>query len=378
MLEDMNDAKTNAPEAEVNKEENRDTISKLLHDRDRGNRNRPDYDPSQKKGNLDRTPERARGETPALENPSHPRSTPAKLAPAKAGGEEGKADPSSREGNPKDSDGIKDGDQSSAPPSTRETSSAGASLSELEALRVKLEKTEKVLAENQRYGRTNAQKVKNAQKVVQKFADEGLLTDEEARELFGVLQADGREPPLSGGEREDADMPHSAAHHSPASLFAPIFKVANQELENIRKYTDDDRLQDKVNAFDYFLSVGSKEEVGHVLAELTGLLDDPVKLAKKMLSIGQTVFEESYKHIQEAGGFKNYLSKKDEALEKLQKKIDKLEEKLLQYEDFDQPRYRIDEMGDGDDRKPAVDTISNLFEARDGRSAGRPLSRFGG
>jgi hypothetical protein len=355
MPEDMNDAKANTPEAEVNKEENKDTISKLLHDRDRGNRDRPNYDHSQKQGTLDRTPERARGETPALGNPSHLSLAPAKLAPAKAGGEEEKADPSVTKNNIKDSDDSKS--------DTHQLSQT--SPFELEALRVKLEKTEKVLAENQRYGRTNAQKVRNAQKVVQKFADEGLLTEEEAKELFGTLQADGREPPLSGDEPEDNSVSRSAAYPPQASLFAPIFKVANQELENIRKYTDDSLLQDKVEAFDYFLSVGSKEEVGQVLEELTGFLDDPVKLAKKMLIIGHKIYEESYKGIQEAGGFKNYLSKKDEDLEKLHKKIDKLEKKLLQYEDFDQPGYRIEEMGDGDEATPATDTISALFGERD-------------
>jgi predicted translin family RNA/ssDNA-binding protein len=125
-----------------------------------------------------------------------------------------------------------------------------------------------------------------------------------------------------------------------------------------------------VNAFDYFLSVGPKEELEQVLEDLTELLGDPVKLAKKMLSIGQEVYEESYKGIKEAGGFKNYLSQKDGEIEKLQKKIDKLETKLAQYEDFDQPRYRMDEtgspeMGEVESSKPANDTLSTLFDERD-------------
>jgi hypothetical protein len=352
MTEDMNGIKTEATT-------NKDTISQLLDDRDharnRDGRDRSDDDHPKREESGEASPkrtlEKAAGESLKPEQPKREKV---------ASSETGK--------NLKEDDG--DGSKDDTLPSS---ASAEGSLSEFEALRTKLEKTEKVLAENQRYGRTNAQKVKNAQKVVQKFADEGLLTEEEAKELFGTLQADGREPPPNGDGSEDDGMPRRAVHP-----FAPIFKVANKELQNILKYTDDDLLQDKVNAFDYFLSVGSKEEVGHVLEELTELLDDPVKLAKKMLSIGQVVFEESYKHIQEAGGFKNYLSKKDQDLEKLQKKIDKLEKKLLQYEDFDQPRYRIDEMGDGADGEPAKDTITTLFEVRDGRSAGRPLSRFGG
>jgi hypothetical protein len=162
----------------------------------------------------------------------------------------------------------------------------------------------------------------------------------------------------------------TALYRPQTTLFAPIFKVANKELENILKYTDDEHLQDKVNAFDYFLSVGSKEEIQQVLEDLTDLLDNPLKLARKMLSIGQEVYEESYKGIKEAGGFKNYLSKKEEEIEKLRKKVDKLEKKLLQYEDFDKPRYRMDETGDvegGNSAKslPGNDTISVLFDERD-------------
>jgi hypothetical protein len=258
---------------------------------------------------------------------------------------ENKADPSKGE-NLKENDDKDD-----------QTSSEQASP-ELEALRKKLEKTEKTLAENHKYGRSNAQKVRNAVKAVQRFADDGLLAEEEAKELLQTLHSEGE-----GTEEEEATRYQ-------ASPFAPIFKVANQELQNILKYTDDPHLQDKVNAFDYFLSVGSKEEIEQVFEDLSDLLDDPLKLARKMLSIGRDVYEESYKGIKESGGFKNYLSAKDQEIEKLQKKLDKLEKKLLQYEDFDKPRYRIDEtgspgMGDVEGGKPANDTISALFDERD-------------
>jgi hypothetical protein len=256
---------------------------------------------------------------------------------------------------------LKEAGDEVEPPSDQ-ASLSQAGLSEIEVLRKKLEKTEKVLAENHKYGRSNAQKLKNAVKAVQKFADDGLLAEEEAKELYQALHAEGEEPEEDGASYQ--------ATSSQTSLFAPIFKVANKELENILKYTDDEHLQDKVNAFDYFLSVGSKEEIEKVLEDLSDLLDNPLKLARKMLSIGQEVYEESYKGIKEAGGFKNYLSKKEEEVEKLRKKVDKLEKKLLQYEDFDKPRYRMDETGSPgtgnvEGGKPANDTISALFDERD-------------
>jgi hypothetical protein len=223
--------------------------------------------------------------------------------------------------------------------------------SELDTLRGELQKTQKRLSENQQYGRQNAQKVKKALKITQTLIGEGLLTDEEAKGLMDTLQSEGEE-----GEEY---------HKGDAHPFAPIFRIANTELENIRKYTDDEFLQDKVDAFDYFLSVSSKEEIEEALEELTELMDNPVKLTKKMLSIGQKAYEESYKEIKEAGGFKHYLSQKNQEVEKLRKKIDKMEKKLAQYEDFDKPRYRMDETGDSEDGKPAQDTITALFAERD-------------
>ena len=84
-----------------------------------------------------------------------------------------------------------------------------------------------------------------------------------------------------------------------------------------------------------------------------------------MLSIGQAALDESYSEIQQTGGFKNYIAKKNGDIEKLQKKIDKLEKKLSQYEDYDKPRFRIDELSETEGEKPSRDTISSLFDERD-------------
>ncbi len=56
----------------------------------------------------------------------------------------------------------------------------------------------------------------------------------------------------------------------------------------------------------------------------------------------------------------------DEEIDKLNRSIDKLTKKLAQYEDYDKPRYRIAEMGNGvDGANRTKDTISALFEERD-------------
>ena len=352
------------PNEPVKTEGSKDTISQLFDDRDRAN---------QESG----IKHQESGEQPnnhaVAESPTSPKPQPEQET---AKGETVKP--------PQDKGSLDEGTDEPSQASLPKKNLPQPDMSEADALRAKLEKTEKVLAENQRYGRNNAQKLKNALKAVRKFADDGVLAEEEAEALFGVLQSaplEGLPGTDSGTEGVDdprqsspqaglsqAGLSQTSLSHS--SPFAPIFEIANKELQNIFKYTDDELLPDKVKAFDYFLSVGSKEEIANVLEDLTALRDEPVKLARKMLSIGATVYEESYKGISQAGGFREYLAAKEEAVEKMQKKIDKLEKKLLQYEDFDKPRYRIDETGspgmdDEGNASPARDTISALLAERD-------------
>jgi len=226
------------------------------------------------------------------------------------------------------------------------------SPSDIEKTKAELEKTQKRLVENQKYAHKHVQKVKNAIKIAQSLVNEGNLTQEEAQSLIETLQSE---------EEEGEDHYRGDSHP-----FSPIFRVANKELENIRKYTEDDTLNDKIAAFDYFLSVSSEAEIKEAFEELTGLIDNPVKLAKRMLAIGQQTYEDSYKDIKESGGVKNLLSLKTQEVEKLQKKIDKLEKKLSQYETYDKPTYRIDEMSEVDSKESeSEDPLTPMFKARD-------------
>ena len=137
-------------------------------------------------------------------------------------------------------------------------------------------------------------------------------------------------------------------------------------------YSDDELLDDKVKAFDYFLSLASPEEVKDALEELTDLIDDPIKLTKKMLAIGKLYYDESYKDIASSGSVQNYIKQKHQEIDKLNKSIDKLTKKLAQYEDYDQPRHRISEVGESNDMPAGRrDPSSDLFHERDRQDVGR-------
>ena len=218
---------------------------------------------------------------------------------------------------------------------------------ELQRLQEELTKTQKRLTENQQYGRQNAQRLKNALKLAKEFVEEGSLNEEEAAKLINTLDTDTEE-----------DLSSYATYP-----FGKVLAIANQELENIRKYTDDASLDDKIRAFDYFLMVSSKEEQEQALEDLTDMKDNPLKLAKAMLERGQR-YQTSYQEMKAAGSLYDLLNKKDQTLLDLRKNLDKLTKKLAQYEDYDKPRYRLDEMGESEEAA-SQDSISSLFNDRD-------------
>ena len=224
--------------------------------------------------------------------------------------------------------------------------------SAVQKLKSDLEKSQKLMKETQRWGHQNSKKVREASRSVKALVDSGSLTEDEAQGILSVLQS----------EVEEDDEIQAPAAQNP---FASLFQVANRELEHIRKYSEDDLLQDKIEAFDFLLSVSSKEEVSDIFETLADLEGDPVKLTRKMIALGQEAYEDSYKAIKEAGGIKDYLSSQNNQIEKLQKKIDKLEKKLSQYEDYDKPNYRIAGTADINEKSAHRDTISALFAERD-------------
>ncbi len=227
--------------------------------------------------------------------------------------------------------------------------------SELKALQEELLKNRKVITDTQRFGHQNARKLKNALKITQELVASGSLSREEAQSLVESLEN-------SSGETA-TELEGSPYNSHP---FANVLKIANTELINLRKYSDDELLDDKIKAFDYFLNLAPLEDIQEALEDLTELSDEPVKLTKKMLSIGKHYYETSYKDIKSAGGVFAYIDKKNQDIDSLHKTIDKLNKKLSQYEDFDKPRYRIAEIGNGVDGTGGVkDTISALFEERD-------------
>lgn len=207
---------------------------------------------------------------------------------------------------------------------------------ELDKLKKELEKKVKALSDTQKWGNKNSQKAKNALKIAQKMIEDGFLTSDEADPLLKILTHDATEEAEELEIREKSSTP-----------LENIYRIANQELGNIRKYTEDEALDKKVVAFDMFIKYSQPQDIKEALEQLEALRDDPVKLTKEMLAIGQKFYEETYKHFEDAGGIKGFSQAQRQKIETLQKKIDKLEKKLQEYEDYDKsPKYKIGDVSE--------------------------------
>lgn len=114
--------------------------------------------------------------------------------------------------------------------------------SEIETIKTQLQKAEKRLYDNRKWGRRNAQKLSDALKITQTLINNGELAENAATCLLEVLH------------KKNEDV----------SLFEDILEVANEELNNFRRYNHDSSLQIKIDAFHFFLSESTKEELeGH-------------------------------------------------------------------------------------------------------------------
>ena len=220
---------------------------------------------------------------------------------------------------------------------------------DLKTLQAELEKTKKAFTDTQKYGHSNARKLKAAQKHAQSLVESGALSEDEAQNLLELL------------ENECEEVVETSS-----DPLSNILKIANTELANFIKYNEDPFLHEKIKSFDLLLSLSSEKEVREILEELNDLVDEPLRLAKKMLSLGDEFHKKSGSEIIATGSIPNYIKKQQEEIQKLNKTIDKLTKKMAEYEDYDRPRQRISEVGESKDTSMGKrDSIDNLFAERD-------------
>lgn len=190
---------------------------------------------------------------------------------------------------------------------------------EVDKLKLELEKTEKRYKDTQKSWSELSHKLRKYEQNIKRYLANGTLSEEEANTLLSEVAHEAHE---------------SNEHKSPIER---MLSAANSGVTRMRELMaegllDEDPLLDKkIRAFDAFLEEASREEVEDALKQLTPLHDEPIRLAKKMLGLGEEYYQEVYAEIDEAGNLRKFKNKYQHLVEELQDKIDKAEKKILEY-----------------------------------------------
>lgn len=210
------------------------------------------------------------------------------------------------------------------------------------------EKESKRLKETQKWANETKAQISAYKRAVEKFVNEGLLSQEDAQDLLDHTQY--------------SDIPKSAL--SEREKASTIF---SEEIENIKKYGNYDNLDEHVKALDHMVENSTKEEIEDLFNDIKDLVDDDsVLFTKKILEVAAQYYEDVYEDLSKAGSIKNLkleyqneLSKRDKVIDKLEKEMIKLKKR---YEDYDDsPQHRIPQAG-GDRVGVSAEKSNNIMK----------------
>lgn len=193
----------------------------------------------------------------------------------------------------------------------------------------KSKRLEKIAYDQQRFARHEQQKVKDTLKVVDELATTGDLDEETAAKLMAALKKESTD---KAAETFATNI--TVENPQPLSKYQAVLNKAEKEsgiFENYLAYTGDVNAKRKLEAFDIYLKEASEQEID-TLDEEFAQCKNPIDLLKAVLTKGEVFLEEGLGEFYEYGGFRQYFKVKKETERKLQKDIDKLSKKLLQYE----------------------------------------------
>ncbi len=222
---------------------------------------------------------------------------------------------------------------------------------------IEVGKLRKALNDSQKWGHTNSKRLKSVVKIIGSLKEQGILNEDEFTNLNSLLSSDSEEP----------DVEIEKTNANPLDRF---INSATKRVDDLREFYEDDVLFDKkLDAFNFFMKHSSEKEQDDLLEELESYDPNSLKLAKRLFKIGEKYYEENYRELDEAGGLKELVTVKNTEIKKMQRKIDKLERELLQYNDYDPSTMKIDELGDTpmenlSTDKPG-DVLGSLIKERD-------------
>lgn len=189
-------------------------------------------------------------------------------------------------------------------------------------------------------------KLSEAIKFLDSMENQNVFSDEEESSIKKLREILSHEAP--------SDL-LSKIGGKPSSPLSDFFNVVNPEIENIRKYSDDENIDNYLISFNrWLLSDGSKQDQEDILDLMNEFKEDASAQAKRAVAIGKKLYHDVYKSIKNAGGVPNLvkhyesaLAKKESELEELRSRLDKKAKKEEAESDFIPSKgYRLNSIKD--------------------------------
>jgi len=177
--------------------------------------------------------------------------------------------------------------------------------------KVENERLQRTLRDTQKSFHEDRKKLSAYKKTVNKFIDDGVLTEDEAQVLLDHTQFEGE------------------VVNESKTLIARYSEVWDKEIGNIKKYNKKDvpHIEQCIRAFQHMYDTSTASEREDILDDLSNYEDDEIEFTNRMLALGSEYNDDVYSDLKDAGGIRNVKAKYQDKIDDLQKELDKITEK---------------------------------------------------
>lgn len=213
-----------------------------------------------------------------------------------------------------------------------------------------LEKIQRRHKEAEKWGNDARKQLATYKKLVNKFKEDGILTDEDAETLADHTKYEEVAP-------------------NDESMLQKLARICDPEIEQMRKYSaEPEKIDQYIHSFQNFINYSEPSEIREAMDELAELEDSPVAFTKKMLEIGRDYNEEVFDDLYKAGSLKNFKVQFNKKIEELNKELDKkdkiIEKYKKKYEDYTEQNHNLPYGGSGKSMGTKETDIGNFISSR--------------
>lgn len=173
------------------------------------------------------------------------------------------------------------------------------------------ERLQRTLKDTQKSFHEDRKKLSAYKKTINKFMDDGVLTEDEAQALLDHTQFEG-------------DVVKEAK-----TVIDQYSDIWDKEILNMRKYNPKDvpHINECIKAFQHMYDSSSLSEREDILDDLSNYEDDEIEFTNRMLSLGSDYNDDVYSDLKDSGGIRNIKAKYQSEIDDIKKELDKVNEK---------------------------------------------------